>query len=75
MGNDESKGEIGKVLGSTAAPLEEAKADVMGVWNMLYKVDIGHWTLDIGHWTMTSMLVFIKIHLYSHRFCLHLSEL
>ena len=46
MGNDESKGEIGKVLGSTAAPLEEAKADVMGVWNMLYKVDIGLWTLD-----------------------------
>ena len=38
MGNDESSGEIGKVLGSAAAPLEEAKADVMGVWNMLYKV-------------------------------------
>ena len=38
MGNDESAGEIGKVLGSAAAPLEEAKADVMGVWNMLYKV-------------------------------------
>ena len=38
VGNDESKGEISKVLGSAAAPLEEAKADVMGVWNMLYKV-------------------------------------
>ena len=38
VGNDESSGEIGKVLGSAAAPLEEAKADVMGVWNMLYKV-------------------------------------
>ena len=38
VGNDESAGEIGKVLGSAAAPLEEAKADVMGVWNMLYKV-------------------------------------
>ena len=38
MGNDESSWEIGKVLGSAAAPLEEAKADVMGVWNMLYKV-------------------------------------
>ena len=38
MGNDEGKGEISKVLGSAAAPIEEAKADVMGVWNMLYKV-------------------------------------
>ena len=26
------------MLGSSAAALEEAKADVMGVWNMLYKV-------------------------------------
>ena len=32
------RGEISKVLGSSAIPLEEAKADVMGVWNMLYKV-------------------------------------
>merc|ERR1712222_254847 len=38
VGNDEGKGEISKVLGSAAAPIEEAKADVMGVWNMLYKV-------------------------------------
>ena len=38
VGNDENSGEIGKILGSAAAPLEEAKADVMGVWNMLYKV-------------------------------------
>ena len=38
VGNDESRGEISKVLGSSAIPLEEAKADVMGVWNMLYKV-------------------------------------
>ena len=38
VGNDESKGEISKVLGSSAAAIEEAKADVMGVWNMLYLV-------------------------------------
>merc|ERR1712157_441711 len=30
VGNDESKGEISKVLGSSAAAIEEAKADVMG---------------------------------------------
>ena len=40
VGNDESKGEISKVLGSAAAAIEEAKADVMGVWNMLYKVRV-----------------------------------
>ena len=40
VGNDESKGEISKVLGSSAAAIEEAKADVMGVWNMLYKVRV-----------------------------------
>ena len=38
VGNDESKGLISKVLGNAAAPIEEANADVMGVWNMLYKV-------------------------------------
>merc|ERR1712198_672605 len=47
VGNDESKGEIGKVLGSTAAPLEEAKADVMGVWNMLYKFNNGDLPADL----------------------------
>jgi len=47
VGNDESKGEISKVLGSAAAPLEEAKADVMGVWNMLYKFNNGDLPADL----------------------------
>merc|ERR1739844_783999 len=47
VGNDESSGEIGKVLGSAAAPLEEAKADVMGVWNMLYKFNNGDLPADL----------------------------
>jgi len=47
VGNDESAGEIGKVLGSAAAPLEEAKADVMGVWNMLYKFNNGDLPADL----------------------------
>merc|ERR1712210_265122 len=47
VGNDESSGEIGKVLGSAAAPLEEAKADVMGVWNMLYRFNNGDLPADL----------------------------
>merc|ERR1711936_1571955 len=47
VGNDESKGAISKVLGSAAAPLEEAKADVMGVWNMLYKFNNGDLPADL----------------------------
>ena len=38
VGNDESRGEISKVLGGSAASLEEARADVMGIWSMLYMV-------------------------------------
>jgi hypothetical protein len=47
VGNDESKGEISKVLGSSAATIEEAKADVMGVWNMLYKFNNGDLPADL----------------------------
>jgi len=47
VGNDESKGEISKVLGSSAAAIEEAKADVMGVWNMLYKFNNGDLPADL----------------------------
>merc|ERR1712147_334892 len=47
VGNDESKGEISKVLGSAAAAIEEAKADVMGVWNMLYKFNNGDLPADL----------------------------
>merc|ERR1712130_200723 len=47
VGNDESKGEIGKVLGSAAPPLQEATADVMGVWNMLYKFNNGDLPADL----------------------------
>ena len=38
VGNNESRGEISKVLGGSAAILEEARADVMGIWCMLYMV-------------------------------------
>jgi len=47
VGNEESKGEISKVLGSSAAAIEEAKADVMGVWNMLYKFNNGDLPADL----------------------------
>ena len=36
--NDKSKGDISKALGSNYSALEEAKADVMGVYNVLFMV-------------------------------------
>jgi len=41
VGNDKTRGTIASVLGSSAIPLEEAKADVLGVWNLLYKFNNG----------------------------------
>ena len=59
VGNDESKGEISKVLGSSAAAIEEAKADVMGVWNMLYKVRISLVFMSDLLWMSDIFVVFI----------------
>lgn len=39
---DPSKGEVGKALGASDAALEEAKADVMGAYNILYMIEEGH---------------------------------
>merc|ERR1712066_379619 len=39
--NDESKGPISKALGSSYSGLEEGKADVMGVYNILYMIERG----------------------------------
>jgi len=38
VGNDEARGTIKQVLGTSHQPLEEAKAGVMGVYNLLKKV-------------------------------------
>ena len=59
VGNDESKGEISKVLGSAAAAIEEAKADVMGVWNMLYKVRVTVIFMSDLVWMSDIFVVFI----------------
>jgi len=39
VGNDEARGSIKQVLGTSHQPLEEAKAGVMGVYNLLKKVE------------------------------------
>jgi len=43
VGNDESRGEIRKVLGSSYQALEAAKTDVMSVFNLLQKFKTGEW--------------------------------
>jgi len=43
VGNDESRGEIRKVLGSSYEALEEAKTDVMSIFNLLQKFKTGQW--------------------------------
>jgi len=40
--NNESEGEVRAALGASYSGLEEAKADVMGVYNILYMVQLGH---------------------------------
>jgi len=39
--NDEINGEVREALGASYAPLEEAKADVMGMYNMLFMIQKG----------------------------------
>merc|ERR1712029_85907 len=41
VNNDESKGTVAKALGASYSSLEEAKADVMGVYNILYMIKRG----------------------------------
>jgi len=41
VGNDENNGEIREALGSFYSGLEEAKADVMGIYNILFMVEKG----------------------------------
>jgi len=38
VGNDENNGEIRTALGASYSPLEEGKADVMGIYNILFMV-------------------------------------
>lgn len=45
--NDESKGTISKALGSSYSSLEEGKADVMGVYNILYMIERGELSEDL----------------------------
>jgi len=45
--NDESKGPISKALGSSYSGLEEGKADVMGVYNILYMIERGELSEDL----------------------------
>ena len=41
------KGTISKALGSSYSSLEEAKADVMGVYNILYMIQRGELSEDL----------------------------
>ena len=38
VGNDENNGEVRAALGSSYSGLEEAKADVMGIYNILFMI-------------------------------------
>jgi len=46
VGNDEAKGTIKQVLGPSHEPLEEAKAGVMGVYNLIKKVERDSFSAD-----------------------------
>merc|ERR1712080_10121 len=41
VGNDESNGDIRSALGAAYSGLEEAKADVMGIYNILFMIEKG----------------------------------
>jgi len=47
VGNDETNGEVRQALGSFYSGLEEGKADVMGVYNILFMVERGHLPQDM----------------------------
>merc|ERR1711892_1142791 len=49
VGNDESKGEIRAALGASYSGLEEGKADVMGVYNILFMVQKGELPEDFAN--------------------------
>eukprot|EP00092_Neocalanus_flemingeri_P011828 GFUD01012757.1.p1 GENE.GFUD01012757.1~~GFUD01012757.1.p1 ORF type:complete len:580 (+),score=148.06 GFUD01012757.1:107-1846(+) len=49
VGNDESKGEIRAALGASYSGLEEGKADVMGIYNILFMVQKGELPKDFGN--------------------------
>jgi len=49
VGNDESKGEIRTALGASYSGLEEGKADVMGVYNILFMVQKGELPEDFAN--------------------------
>ena len=41
VNNDEAQGPISKALGASYSSIEEAKADVMGVYNILFMIEKG----------------------------------
>ena len=41
VNNDETQGPISKALGASYSSIEEAKADVMGVYNILFMIEKG----------------------------------
>jgi len=47
VNNDESQGEVRAALGADYSGLEEAKADVMGIYNILFMIQRGHMTEDM----------------------------
>jgi hypothetical protein len=47
VGNNKSNGEVKAALGAYYSGLEEAKADVMGIYNILFMVELGHLPQDM----------------------------
>ena len=61
-----SKGTISKALGSSYSSLEEAKADVMGVYNILYMIQRGELSEDLRE---KSLVTYVAGLFRSIRFC------
>jgi len=49
VGNDETKGEVRAALGSSYSGLEEGKADVMGIYNILFMIQKGLMPKDMAN--------------------------
>jgi hypothetical protein len=56
VNNDESQGEVREALGAAYSGLEEGKADVMGIYNILFMVEKGHIAAD-----MTNKVLFTYV--------------
>lgn len=53
VGNDESQGEVRAALGAAYSGLEEAKADVMGIYNIIFMIGKGLIAKDMQNKVIT----------------------